>query len=123
MVIQLDNMTRHVELLTMPNGTHSFPARSCCDLKEQYPDIYSGKYIGLSTTLDLMLQIYVTKHLLFTQVCTGLIPTVAVQLMPSKFTVTMRMEVVLPVLMLRNGYICPCNVYYLQVVISSLKTE
>jgi hypothetical protein len=44
MVVQLDNMTRHAELLTMPNGTQSFPARSCCDLKEQYPDIPSGVY-------------------------------------------------------------------------------
>ena len=42
MIVQLDNMTRYAELLTMPNGTRSFPARSCCDLKEQYPDIPSG---------------------------------------------------------------------------------
>jgi hypothetical protein len=44
MIVQLDNMTRYAELLTMPNGTRSFPARSCCDLKEQYPDIPSGTY-------------------------------------------------------------------------------
>lgn len=43
MVVQLDNMTQYAELLTMPNGTQSFPARSCCDLKEQYPEISSGK--------------------------------------------------------------------------------
>jgi hypothetical protein len=28
----------------MPNGSRSFPARSCCDLKEQYPEMPSGLY-------------------------------------------------------------------------------
>ena len=43
MIVQLDNMTREAELLTMPNGTQSYPARSCCDLREQYPEISSGE--------------------------------------------------------------------------------
>ena len=43
MVVHLDNMTRTTELLAMPNGTRLFPARSCCDLREQYPQMPSGK--------------------------------------------------------------------------------
>lgn len=44
MVIELDNMTRTIELLKKPNGTKQFPARSCCELQEEYFDIPSGKF-------------------------------------------------------------------------------
>ena len=43
MVIELDNMTRTVELLRRPDGSKQFPAQSCCDLKDQYPDKQSGE--------------------------------------------------------------------------------
>ena len=46
MVIQLDNMTQTVHLLKRPNGSRQFPARSCCDLKEQYPETESGRWAG-----------------------------------------------------------------------------
>lgn len=58
LVVQLDNMTRSAELLTTPNGTHSFPARSCCDLKEQYPEMPSGKYIVAPATYNIV-QVYI----------------------------------------------------------------
>ena len=41
-VIHLDNMTRTVGLLKRPDGSKQFPARSCCDLKEQYSKSQSG---------------------------------------------------------------------------------
>jgi len=47
MVIQLDNMSLTVNLLRKPNGSRQFPARSCCDLKEQYPETESGEWAGL----------------------------------------------------------------------------
>ena len=101
LVVQLDNMTRSAELLTMPNGTRSFPARSCCDLKEQYPEMPSGKYIIAPTTLTT---IYCSSaYCICAQVCTGLTPTVDVPLMVSRFTATMRMEAVLHVLMPMSG--------------------
>lgn len=43
-VVELDNMTRTIDLLKKPDGTVHFPARSCCDLKEQHPDSESGYY-------------------------------------------------------------------------------
>ena len=43
MVIEMDNITRTIELVKRPNGTREFPARSCCELQEQYPGIPSGK--------------------------------------------------------------------------------
>ena len=47
MVVQLDNMTHNAEGFVRPNGTKLFPARSCCDLKEEYPDIASGENFSL----------------------------------------------------------------------------
>ena len=46
MVIELDNMTRTVELLRSPDGSRRFPAISCCDLKEQHPDARSGEFLN-----------------------------------------------------------------------------
>ena len=43
MVMQLDNMTHSAEGFVRPNGTKHFPARSCCDLKEEYLDTPSGE--------------------------------------------------------------------------------
>lgn len=43
MVIELDNMTKTVELLRSPDGSRQFPALSCCDLKDQHPDTPNGR--------------------------------------------------------------------------------
>lgn len=42
MVLDMNNMTQVVQLLRRPDGSRQFPARSCCDLKEEYPDMDSG---------------------------------------------------------------------------------
>ncbi len=52
MVIELDNMTRTVELLRSPDGSRQFPATSCCDLKEQHPNTKSGGYLNSYAILD-----------------------------------------------------------------------
>lgn len=44
MIAQVDNMTRTVQLLRNPDGSQQFPSRSCCDLREQYPNKPSGTY-------------------------------------------------------------------------------
>jgi hypothetical protein len=43
-VIQLDNITQTIKLSQKPNGHKLFPARSCCDLKHDYPHAKSGSY-------------------------------------------------------------------------------
>ena len=99
MVMHLDNMTNHVELLTMPNGTQSFPARSCCDLREQYPDIPSGTYVQWQFK-ELLNECYTTQEHI------GLIQMEGALLMPSKWTATMTMANVLlaSTSMATNGY-------------------
>ena len=97
MIVQLDNMTRYAELLTMPNGTRSFPARSCCDLKEQYPDIPSGMLSRDDHSVDT----FSVKP--ETQGRIGLIQTEGALLMHSKLTVTTRTTAVPLASMQRHG--------------------
>ena len=52
MAVELDNMTRTVQLLRKPDGTQQFPSRSCCDLKEQYSDKESGREAKLIIIKD-----------------------------------------------------------------------
>lgn len=42
LMLQLDNITRTLELVKKPDGRKSFPARSCCDLKREYPQTKTG---------------------------------------------------------------------------------
>ena len=54
MVIHLDNMTRTVGLLKRPDGSKQFPARSCCDLKEQHSESESGGYFYITINFKLL---------------------------------------------------------------------
>ena len=49
MVVTLDNLTNTIGLLRRPDGTQQYPTRSCCDLKEQYPDKKSGKSLVIKS--------------------------------------------------------------------------
>lgn len=42
-VVEVNNMTKTVQLMRKPDGSQQFPSRSCCDLKEQYPEKPSGE--------------------------------------------------------------------------------
>ena len=49
----MDNITRTVELLKKPDGSQQFPSRSCCDLKEQYPEKVTGMQPHCFQTIPL----------------------------------------------------------------------
>ena len=42
LMVELDEMTRTIELIKKPDGSKKFPARSCCDLKNDYSETKTG---------------------------------------------------------------------------------
>ena len=44
-MVQLDNLTKTVQLVKKPNGHRQYPARSCCDLKHDYPHARTGRHL------------------------------------------------------------------------------
>ena len=42
LMVELDEMTRTIELIKKPDGSKKFPARSCCDLKSDYSETKTG---------------------------------------------------------------------------------
>jgi hypothetical protein len=80
-VIQLDNITQTIKLSQKPNGHKLFPARSCCDLKHDYPHAKSGILYNNADGIDVLLF----------QVLITLIQMVEVLVMSFKLCVTLKM--------------------------------
>ena len=47
LMVQLDNITNTIQLVKKPNGHRQFPARSCCDLKHDYPNARTGQILNV----------------------------------------------------------------------------